>query len=513
MPAPFRLYDTARREVLPFEPLTPGHVSLYVCGVTVYDESHVGHARAMVVFDAFVRWLRHRDWQVRFVRNFTDIDDKIIRRAAERGEDPIALADRYVAAFHRDADSLGLLAPCAEPRVSSTIDGIVEVVQRLIDRGHAYAAEGSVWFDVHSDPDYGSLSGRRLGDLRASDEQEAGKRDPRDFALWKGTRPGEPAWPSPWGPGRPGWHIECTAMIRACLGDTIDIHGGGLDLVFPHHENERAQGTCASGHPYARWWMHNGLITRVKHTDQGVVHDAKMGKSLGNVVNIREAVAAYPAEALRLYYLAAHYRAPLPWTETSLDDALAMLARLYEARDTAAGFGGSEPVDAIVKALGPDAAAVIEQADAFEARMADALDDDFHTARAISIAFELARAVNRLSNHKLAGKRAGPIGARAVAALDQLQVLGLLTRPGAAFDAEVKAKRLPARGLSTDTIEAALADRAQARADRDWARADAIRAELERQGIVVMDRPGGVDWKLDLTPPADSPPAAEPASP
>jgi len=498
--APFRLYDTARRQVLPFEPLRDGEVSLYVCGVTVYDLSHVGHARAFVVFDAFVRWLRHRGWKVHFVRNFTDVDDKIIRRATERGEDPLALSKRFIDAFHQDVEALGLIVPDVEPTVSGSIGAIQSVIQTLVDRGHAYASEGSVWFDVNSDPEYGALSGRKLDDMQSSPEQESGKRDPRDFALWKAARPDEPSWDSPWGPGRPGWHIECTAMIADTLGPTIDIHGGGLDLVFPHHENERAQGTCAHGAPYARWWMHNGLITRVKRGEGGeLVQDAKMGKSLGNVVNIRDVLVDYPAEALKLYYLQAHYRSPLPWTPSSLDDALANLARLYEARETARAMKGDEPIDDVVASLGEDAATLRALASSFVTRMTEALDDDFHTARATSAAYELARAVNRFANHKKAMKRGGPLGRLAAEALDHLAVLGILQQDWATFDAEIKAKRLPARGVTPADIEALLTERTDARASKDWSRADTIRDRLVALGVVVMDRADGVDWKLDLS--------------
>ncbi|MEM9696747.1 MAG: cysteine--tRNA ligase, partial [Myxococcota bacterium] len=259
-PAPFRVYNSLTRQVEDFTPLQPGKVGLYVCGMTVYDHIHVGHARAMVVFDAFARYLRHRGWEVTFVRNHTDVDDKIIRRAAEKGQTPEALAQYYIDACTEDMRALGLVQPDAEPRVTGHIDDILALIQSLVDRGHAYVEAGTVWFSVETDDDYGKLSGQKVEELRNPDAW-AGKRSPADFALWKGAKPGEPQWDSPWGPGRPGWHIECSAMCKATLGDTVDIHGGGLDLVFPHHENEIAQSESGNGQPFVRYWMHNGMLT------------------------------------------------------------------------------------------------------------------------------------------------------------------------------------------------------------------------------------------------------------
>lgn len=491
MAAPFRLYNTLSRSTADFVPLKPGEVSLYVCGMTVYDRCHVGHARAMVVFDALVRYLRFRGWKVKFVRNFTDVDDKIIARAAQSGESPAALAQRFIDAFHEDAAGLGLAAPDAEPRVSTSIPGIQALIQTLIDRGHAYAAAGSVWFDVASFPAYGKLSGQKVDELSGSADGDDGKRHPNDFALWKGAKPGEPEWPSPWGPGRPGWHIECSAMSLAELGAEFDIHGGGLDLVFPHHENEVAQSECASGHGYARWWVHNGLLT--------MASGQKMGKSLGNVIDVRDALAAFPAEALRLYYLQNHYRSPLPWSAEALPDALAMLSRLYEARELASQMQGDEPAAAVAKDLGPDAEAVIELSRSFEERFLAALDDDFNTAGALGHAFELVRAVNRFANHKKAAKRGRPVVAGALRAFGLVaEALGLLGLDNAAFVEEVKAKRLGAMGLSRADVEARIGQRQAARAAKDWAAADALRGELDALGIIIMDRPDGVDWKIRL---------------
>ncbi len=501
MPHTFRLYNTLRRQVEAFDPVTPGHIGLYTCGMTVYDHAHVGHARAFMVFDAFTRYLRHRGWDVTYVRNYTDVDDKIIRRAAERGIAPDALAQHFIDEFQAECAALGMLPPTAEPRVTTSMDAIRDMIAALIAKGHAYAAGGSVWFRVASYASYGELSNQSPSDMRASGDPEGGKEDPRDFALWKAAKPGEPAWDSPWGPGRPGWHIECSAMSRAHLGATFDIHGGGLDLVFPHHENEIAQSCCANDAPYARWWMHNGLLTRGDASDAG--GSAKMGKSLGNAYALHTAIAAFPAEALRLYYLAAHYRSPLPWTDDSLPDALALLARLYEARDTARSFAGDGDGDAdrVAAELGRDALDVLELGRGFVQRFHAALDEDFNTAAAMALAFELVRAINRLANHKRARKVAAPVVAPALEGLAELQVLGLLGLSGPAFDEEVKAKRLGALGVSREEVEALLQARQEARAAKDWARADEIREALDARQIVVMDGADGVTWKVRLSTP------------
>lgn len=501
MPAPFRLYNTRTRRVEGFEPLVAGQVGLYVCGMTVYDEAHIGHARAMVVFDTFVRYLRHREWTVRFVRNFTDVDDKIIRRANERGEDVKVLAQRYVDNFHRDMRELGLATPDVEPRVTTSIDKIVTLIGTLVERGNAYAVDGNVWFDVPSCPTYGALSGQQVTELR-SEDPDSGKRHPADFALWKAAKPGEPAWDSPWGPGRPGWHVECSAMAWDTLGPTIDIHGGGLDLVFPHHENEVAQSECAHQVMYARYWMHNGLLT--------MKSGEKMGKSLGNVVDIHDALREFPAEALRLYYLQNHYRSPLPYDADALCEALGMLGRLYEAREVAeklvggvGSFVDEDPDDA-ARALGTDAMRVLELGRNFRAQFYATLDDDFNTSAALGHAFELARAINRLSNHKKAAKRGGPIVAPALEALGLLAgALGLLTLTTPEFQAEIKAKRLPLLGLTAPEVDALVTERTAARVARDWARADEIRARLEAHRIAVMDRADGSEWRVRLSSPEE----------
>ena len=495
-PRPFRLYSTLTRDVRPFTPVKPGHVGLYVCGMTVYDRCHVGHARAMVLFDVFVRWLRHNGWRVAFVRNFTDVDDKIIKRAAENGEDAMALANRYIAAFQEDASGLGLIPPDHEPRVSTSIPDILRLIHLLVTRGHAYAAEGTVWFDVRTFPDYGKLSGQKIDELRSSDP-DLGKRDPADFALWKAAKPGEPTWESPWGPGRPGWHVECSAMAWAHLGTTFDIHGGGLDLVFPHHENEVAQSECAHGVAYAHYFAHNGLLT--------LRGGQKMGKSLGNVINVADALAAFPAQALRLYYLQNHYRSPLPWGPEALPDALAMVSRLYEARevaesmegDLAPAAGPSDQALTIAKDLGEDAVTVLELGRAFRDKFNQAMDEDFNTAQAIGHLFELARALNRLGNNRKARKRARPVVQPALDAFALVaSATGLMAQPTAAFLDEVRNKRLAAMGLAKADIERLIAERDAARRDKKWADADQLRADLDAKGIVVMDGAAGAEWRV-----------------
>ena len=491
MAAPFSLYNTLKRKVVDFEPMKPGHVTLYVCGMTVYDHCHVGHARAMIVFDTFVRYLRHRDWQVTFVRNFTDVDDKIILRANDAGEDPAALAERYIESFQHDAEGMNLLRPDHEPRVTSCIEDIQNLIGSLVDRGHAYVADGNVWFSVETDEAYGKLSNQKVDELRNPDDF-SGKRAATDFALWKAVKPGEPSWDSPWGPGRPGWHIECSAMAKSCLGDTIDIHGGGLDLVFPHHENEIAQSECGNGAPYARYWMHNGMLT--------MTGGQKMGKSLGNVINVSVALAEFPAEALRLYYLQNQYRSPLPWHDEALPEALGMLRRLYDAREKAEAMGGSEKPEQLASQMGDDAKALYDLGQGFAERFHAAVDHDFNTAKGLGCLFELARAVNRFANHKKANKRGGPLVAPALEAFDLVRdAFGLMAMQTSAFHEEVKTKRLSAFGIDRAQVEQLLADRSDAREAKDWAKADAIRDELLAKRIEVLDLPDGVEWRVKLT--------------
>jgi len=495
MGKPFRIYNTLSRKTEDFIPQHEGKIKLYVCGMTVYDHCHVGHARAMVIFDTFVRYLRHREWNVDFVRNFTDVDDKIILRAQENKEEPAVLAQRFIDAFRAETEAMGLMTPDHEPRVSECIQEIQDMIQQLIDHGHAYVEEGSVWFSVETDADYGALSNQKVEDLRNPDSF-AGKKKPADFALWKAAKENEPSWESPWGAGRPGWHIECSAMAKKCLGNEVDIHGGGLDLVFPHHENEIAQSECGNKHKYVRYWMHNGLLT--------MSSGQKMGKSLGNVINVHEALASFPAETLRLYYLQNHYRSPLPWGEDALPDALGMLARLYESKEKAEAMKGEEDADRVAKDLGPDAQQLLELGQNFEERFYKVMDEDFNTAQALGFAFELARSINRFSNHKKAIKRGGPVVAPALQAFQTINdATGLLGMKAHDFHEEVKDKRLDAFGVTRQKVEDLIQARNEARKAKDWAQADELRGQLTALKIEIRDLSDGVEWRVAIAPTDD----------
>lgn len=454
---------TGEREV--FEPIEPGVVRLYVCGMTVYDYCHLGHARALVVFDTVVRYLRFLGYRVHYVRNITDVDDKIIARAAERGCTMQALTEQFIAAMHEDCEALGVAPPDVEPRATESIELMTALIERLIEQGYAYAADnGDVYFAVSSYPEYGKLSGRRLEDLRAGAriEPDEAKRDPADFVLWKAARADEPAWPSPWGPGRPGWHIECSAMSMDQLGDHFDIHGGGLDLQFPHHENEIAQSECATGHRFVNYWMHNGHVR---------IDDEKMAKSLGNFFTVREILQQHPAETVRLFLISSHYRSPLNFTADALAEAHVSLERLYRA------LAEAPQVDRSGEGAGSDATE----------RFRAAMDDDFNTREALAVLFDLGRQVNRALE---SGEQAA--AASTAAELRRLAgVLGLLQQ---APDAFLQGAVVPKGGPDAETIEALIADRAEARKQKNFAEADRIRDTLAEQGVVLEDRPDGTRW-------------------
>jgi cysteinyl-tRNA synthetase len=455
-----QLYNTLTRRKDALVPRRAGAVGLYVCGPTVYDLCHVGHARVFVVFDVLVRYLRHRGLAVRYVRNITDIDDKIIRRAAQEGVDTATLTARYIAALHEDAAALGLLAPDAEPRASAHLPGIVRMVETLIARGYAYPADnGDVYYAVQRFASYGRLSQRDPSELRAGARVEVNeaKRDALDFALWKAAKPGEPAWPSPWGPGRPGWHIECSAMSTACLGAHFDIHGGGADLVFPHHENEIAQSEAATGEPFVDIWMHNGFVR---------VHEEKMSKSLGNFFTIRDVLARYPGEVLRYLLLSAHYRSPLDYDEDALRGAQGALTRLYLALDKAPAARGEVDGD-------------------YRAAFAAAMDDDLGTPAALAVLFDAARELNRTDDPAR--------GAALAATLRALGgVLGLLGQAPHVF---LRAGTAGQDGLDDARIETLVAARGEARRTRDFRRADALRDELAAAGVILEDGPQGTRWR------------------
>ena len=470
-----RIYNTLTRKKEEFVPLVPGQIGIYVCGVTVYDLSHVGHARSALAFDMIRRYLAFRGYRVKFVRNFTDVDDKIIQRAQREGVTAQEVSERYVAAEREDMAALGVLAPDVYSKATDHIPQMIALIERLIGKGLAYPVDGDVYFEVRRFPAYGRLSGKNIDDLLAGARVEVDerKRDPRDFALWKGAKPGEPAWPSPWGPGRPGWHIECSALAMQYLGETLDLHGGGEDLIFPHHECEIAQAEGATGKPFVRYWMHNGLLN---------LGAEKMSKSLGNTLSIRELVKRHDPDAMRLYLLGAHYRHPLDFAEERIAEAGRALARLRSLKDEAdrlASRGTPGP--------GPDGG-LFEEVAAHRARFEAAMDDDFNAPQALGVLFDLARVLQ--GAREQVGQ--GSVGAGAfllgVGELVVLaRVLGLLegARREVAVDPQLKAR-----------IESLVYLRQEARRRRDFPEADRLRDELSRLGVIIEDTRDGTTWKL-----------------
>lgn len=453
-----QIYNSLTRRKAPFQPLEPGTVSMYVCGITVYDYCHLGHARFLVVFDIVARYLRHLGYRVKYVRNITDIDDKIIRRAGENGEPIEHLTGRFIEAMHEDERALGVLPADEEPRATAHVEQMLALIQTLVDKDHAYQADnGDVCYRVASFPDYGKLANKNLDDLRAGARVEIneGKRDPLDFVLWKRAKPGEPSWPSPWGDGRPGWHIECSAMSTCCLGEQFDIHGGGMDLQFPHHENEIAQSRGA-GHAFANIWMHNGFIQ---------VDEEKMSKSLGNFFTIRQVLEHFQPEVVRYFLLASHYRSPLNYSQENLENARASLSRLYTAlRGLAEAEAAATPSE-------------------FAGRFHQAMADDFNTPEALAALFDLAREINRQRDS--APQEAAQLGAE----LRQLGgLLGVLEQSPEAF-------LQAGSSLSDGEIQALIEERATARRHRDFARADQIRDELAAAGILLEDAAGNTTWR------------------
>ena len=456
------IYNSLTRQKEAFEPIIPGEVRMYVCGMTVYDYCHIGHARVLVVFDVVYRFLRHLGYRVTYVRNITDIDDKIINRANENDEDYYQLTTRFIDAMHEDTDALGVLRPDTEPRATDTIEEMLQMIARLEQLGYAYRADnGDVYFSVNKFADYGQLSGKKIDELRAGErvEVDAGKQDPLDFVLWKASKPDEPSWPSEFGAGRPGWHIECSAMSNSLLGNHFDIHGGGMDLQFPHHENEIAQSEACNGEKFVNYWMHNGFVQ---------VNEEKMSKSLGNFFILREVLEHYRAEEIRYFILGSHYRSPLNYSEEQLNHARAALQRLYTAM--------------------LDTKPVTVPADSdYQQRFEVAMCDDFNTAGAIAVLFDLVRDINRAKNeddetrHELASllKFLGGI-------------IGLLQNDPEEY---LKSRAGGGGALGDDDIERLIAERLQARKDKDWAAADRIRDELQAAGIELEDGPEGTRWR------------------
>ena len=461
-----KIFNTLSRSKEEFVPLEPGKVRLYACGPTVYNYIHIGNARPICVFDTLRRYLEYRGYQVKFVQNFTDIDDKIITKANEEGTDYKTVSERYIGEYWTDAKGLGVRPATIHPKATETIDEIIAIVQEIVDGGYGYVADGDVYFRSRKFDEYGKLSRQPLEELDAGNRIEVtgGKEDALDFVLWKGAKPGEPSWPSPWGPGRPGWHIECTAMIRKHLGDSIDIHCGGQDLIFPHHENEIAQAECCHAHgPYARYWMHNGFIN---------VDSRKMSKSLGNFFTVRDVAEKYGYEPIKFMMIQAHYRSPINYTVEVIEQCKAGLERLYTCRDNldfalknAAPGGEDKEFEAAVAAR--------------KEQFITAMDDDLNTADGLAALFELARDIN---TYVAEPRSKAPLEAAARAFDEITGVLGILyNRREADLDAE---------------IEALIQKRQEARKARDFAAADAIRDELKARNIILEDTPQGVKWHL-----------------
>jgi cysteinyl-tRNA synthetase len=477
-----QIFNSLTRRKEEFKSIEPGKVRMYVCGMTVYDYCHVGHARAMVVFDVVVRWLRVKGYDVTYVRNITDIDDKIIHRAQENGEDFQTLTARFIAAMREDLAALNILPPTHEPCATEAMTDMLAMIQTLLDKGFAYVGTtGDVYYDVSRFARYGQLANKKLEDLRAGSriDVEDAKDDPLDFVLWKAAKPGEPSWPSPWGAGRPGWHIECSAMSTHCLGAHFDIHGGGMDLKFPHHENEIAQSEAASGHRYVNFWMHNGFVQ---------VDDEKMSKSLGNFFTVREVLQRYRPEEVRLFILSSHYRGPLNYSDENLEHAKASLKRLYTA----------------LRGLPLVEAPVVKE---WQTRFEQAMDDDFNTPEALAVLFDLAREINRLRTENEAS------AARLSVTLRRLgEVMGLLqddpegffqgasgasvTTPPARVDVTAQNPNIPVT-LAKERIETLIAERAAARKAKNWAEADRVRALLQDAGIVLEDTAKGTLWRRE----------------
>ena len=457
-----KIYNTYTNQKEEFKPIEAGKVRMYVCGMTVYDLCHLGHARVLVVFDMVTRYLKSQGYDVTYVRNITDIDDKIIKRANENGEDYNLLTNRFITAMHEDAAALGVLPPDEEPRATTSMDDIINMISTLQDKGYAYAADnGDVYYDVSKFETYGLLSGKKTEELRSGERVAVDeyKDDPLDFVLWKAAKPDEPFWESPWGNGRPGWHIECSAMSTCCLGNTFDIHGGGQDLQFPHHENEIAQSEAATGEKFVNTWMHNGFVR---------IDDEKMSKSLGNFFTVREILEQYRAEDIRYFILASHYRSPLNYSDQALDNASVALTRLYNSlRDI-------------------EITKMDSSSDEYVKRFEDAMNEDFNTAEAIAVLFDLANQVNKFKSID-----AGKASAFAATLKHLAGIIGLLQEEP---DVYLKSGG-SADGLSDDEIGSLIQQRAQAKLDKDWGEADRLRDELKNQGIELEDKGTETSWR------------------
>ena len=476
-----RLYNTAIRDKQEFLPVKEGIVGMYVCGVTVYDLCHIGHARSAIVFDVLARYLRARGYRLTYVRNFTDIDDKIINRAKELKKDTKEIAEYYIQAFYEDMGKLYVEKADYEPRATEFIDEMIDMVKILLEKGHAYVSDGDVYFSVESFPEYGALSKRKLEDMIAGKRVKIGekKRHPMDFALWKAAKPGEPYWNSPWGEGRPGWHLECSVMSCHYLGPTFDIHGGGEDLIFPHHENERAQAICAYGGEFARYWVHNGFVT---------VESEKMSKSLGNFITIRDAIKLYHPQVIRLFLLSRHYKSPLDFSKDAIRDMKSALIRAYRTLERLEEIlGPEEEIEASIKD-------VPEDGEGFLSRFVSVMNDDLNTAGAIGLIFEKIREINRQLEEKKEGWKER-LRKERKELLIAGKILGLFKERPSEFFKEIYERELP---VDVSEIERMIKERQEARKRKDWETADRIRDKLRSMGIILEDTPEGTRWRFDV---------------
>ncbi|AFM23803.1 cysteine--tRNA ligase [Desulfomonile tiedjei] len=474
-----KIFNTMTRKKEDFKPRNPNRTGMYVCGVTVYDYCHIGHARSQVLFDIIFRYLMFKGYEVTYVRNFTDIDDKIINRANELKIDWKELAEKFVREFYVDMDALGVLRPTREPKATEFIAQIQALIAKLVEGKYAYTVDGDVMFSVASFPEYGKLSGKKVDELMSGARVDVNekKKNPLDFALWKAAKPGEPSWESPWGPGRPGWHIECSAMSMFYLGQHFDIHGGGADLTFPHHENEIAQSEAATGETFVNYWVHNGFVN---------IRAEKMSKSLGNVLNIRDILKTVHPEALRHFLLTSHYRSPLDYSDAFVKESSTALERLYAAMAA---------LDELIEARGTSDD-LPQELTGIEERFSEAMDDDFNTPRALAILFEAARTINRISGTNSVPK---PELLREVK--DRIlhvarEVLGILREDQTEFLERARKAGAPELGISEELIQQYIVERAEARKSKNFARADEIRNELASKGIVLEDTPKGTIWKV-----------------
>lgn len=483
------IYNTKSHKKELFVPIEPDHVKMYVCGITVYDFCHIGHARSALVFDMIVNYLRHLKYKVTYVRNFTDIDDKIISRATEQKISCKVLTSRFIKEFYADMDMLEISRPTMEPKATDHIPEIISLVKDLEDQGFAYQVDNDVYFEVHKLKSYGALSGRNLEDLQAGARISINtkKRNPMDFALWKGSKPGEPTWESPWGPGRPGWHIECSAMSRKYLGESFDIHGGGEDLVFPHHENEMAQSEACSGKTFVNTWIHHAFVT---------IKDEKMSKSLHNFLTIREVLKEHHPEALRLTVFSTNYRHPLDYSANALKDAMSGLIRLYNC--IANSFDLPDGVSTATAISTPDE---IEFITTIDKRFTEAMDNDFNTAQALGIIFESVKIINRI-RQKLPNKPSSAdiklIKDASLTIRCLANILGLLRQEPQDFIKSVQMNHLESINLTKEDLDQLIEKRLTARSARNWGRADEIRDQLLAQNIILKDSQTGTSWSVDI---------------